>query len=378
MRGELLEQVGPNGNVQAVVEADEYSAYFYLFGSKDSGLGMRSVWVRNHGAAPESLDVDRMKFGLPPRNVRGHCRHPQGLGPLNREALRVVWLPEGNGAALYEGDELLAILPPWSGLKGFHGYARDAIGDGPVAWEIGKTNVLVDRFREAEAYWGQWNGEAWPSMRDALLAAIERTLGRHDKYYAIDGGNWPPRALVRIPRDDAYVFLTIGMSARPQPNVEMATEEPELLRRVEMGAILPASLPTEALNRFGSYLSGQSAYPWERYTWFGAVHTVPCNAWPNPKFPFALVQHEHSAAPTPSRPNSATPSASSGSCRSPLQNATQPSNKEASSWRQRCRRRVGRSVSTLRDQERVAGCCDGVNVSSTTCDRHLLAQHANA
>jgi hypothetical protein len=142
MGGEILEQVGPNGNVQAVVEADDAVAYFYLFGSKESGLGMRSVWVRNHGAAPEVLDVGRLKAGLPPRNVRAHCRHPRGLGPLDREALRVVWLPEGNGAALDEGDALFALLPPWSGLKGFHGYARDAIGDGPVAWEIGMAILL--------------------------------------------------------------------------------------------------------------------------------------------------------------------------------------------------------------------------------------------
>ena len=59
-------------------------------------------------------------------------------------------LPEGNAAALYEGGVLLAIIPPWSGTNGFHGYARDSIGEGPVAWEIGTHNALIGRLHEAE------------------------------------------------------------------------------------------------------------------------------------------------------------------------------------------------------------------------------------
>lgn len=303
MAAVLLEDVGPNGNTQAVVEVDEEVCYFYLFGAEETDFGMRSVWVRNHAQAPDALDVAHMREGIPPKNPKAHCRHPQGLPSLSKEQLRVAWLPEGNGAALYERDELLAIIPPWSGMNGFHGYARDSIGDGPVAWEIGTDNVLIDRFREAEAYWQQWeHANPWPAMQDALLSAIETTLGRHTNYYAIDGGQWPPKAIVRIPRPDSVVLVTIGVCVRPQPAVEMATEQPELLRRIELGVVLPASWPDDAVKRFASYLSGQSALPWNRYTWLGPGHTIPCDSWQNREFAFALLQPDHPAAPTPTLP----------------------------------------------------------------------------
>jgi hypothetical protein len=296
----LFEEVGPNGNIQAVVEADEEVCYFYLFGTQETDFGMRSVWVRNHSQAPDSLDVARMRAGAPPKNPKAHCRHPQGLPRPSKEQLRVVWLPEGNGAALFEGSELLAIIPPWSGSNGFHGYARDSIGEGPVAWEIGTHNVLIERIREAESYWRQWEDtNSWPSMQKALLSGIEKALGRHSNYYAIDGGQWPPKAIVRIPRPDSVVLVTIGVSVRPQPEVEMATEQPELLRRIELGVVLPARWPDDAVTRFASYMSGQSGLPWSKYTWLGPGHTIPCDSWQNRSFAFALLQPDHPAAPNP-------------------------------------------------------------------------------
>lgn len=296
----LLEDIGPNGNIQAVVEADEDASFFYLFGAEDIDFGMRAVWVRNHVAAPDSLDEARMQEGLPPRNPAAHCRHPQGLPRLSTEELRVVWLPEGNGAALYEGAELLAIIPPWSGMGGFHGYAADNIGEGPLAWEIGPDNELVGRFREADAYWREWEEDnPWPAIQDALLSNIEKTLGRHSNYYAIDGGEWPPKAIVRIPRPDSIVLVTIGVSVRPQPAVEMATDDPELLRRIELGVVLPTRWPDAAVKRFAGYISAQTRVPWDTYTWLGPGHTIPCDAWQNRSFGFALLQPNHPTVPTP-------------------------------------------------------------------------------
>jgi hypothetical protein len=296
----LFEDSGPNGNIQAVVEADEDVCFFYLFGAEGSDFGMKSVWVRNHLEAPDTLDVARMRSGAPPSNPKEHCRHPKGLPPLSADQLRVVWLPEGNGAALYENDELLAIIPPWSGMNGFHGYARDNIGEGPLAWEIGTDNVLINRFREAESYWRKWEHDnPWPSIRDAQLSSVEKTLGRHANYYAIDGGEWPPKAIVRIHRPDSVVLVTIGVSVRPQPQVEMATDQPELLRRIELGVVLPPSWSDDATKHFAAYLSGQSNLPWEIYTWMGPGHTIPCDSWKNRRFKFALLQHEHPVVPTP-------------------------------------------------------------------------------
>src|SRR5258708_717245 len=147
----LLKEVNPNGNIQAVVESDDDVCYFYLFGAPDTRFGMRGVWVRNHSQAPGAFEIERLQSGSPSRNPARHCRHPAGRAAPAPGDLRVVWLPEGNGAALYERDEILAIIPPWSGTKGFHGYARDNIGHGPVAWELGSANVLFERFKQAQS-----------------------------------------------------------------------------------------------------------------------------------------------------------------------------------------------------------------------------------
>src|SRR5215470_7220780 len=126
----LLEEVNPNGNVQAVVESDEDVCYFYLFAAPDTQFETKSVWVGNSSQAPEDLEIEHLRSGSPSRNPARHCRHTEGRAAPAAEDLRVVWLPEGNGAALYERDEILAVIPPWSGTNGFCGYARDNIGNG--------------------------------------------------------------------------------------------------------------------------------------------------------------------------------------------------------------------------------------------------------
>src|SRR5262252_5144389 len=258
----LLEEVNPNGNIQAVVESDDDSCYFYLFAAPHTQQGTKSVWVRNHTWAPEALEVERMRSGSPSRNPACHCRHTAGRTAPAADDLRVVWLPEGNGAALYERDEILAIIPPWSGTKGFHGYARDNIGQGPVAWELRPNNVLFERFKQAQSYWQKWEDrEFWPSVQSSQISQLEKVFGRHTKYYAIDEGKWPPKAMVRFTTEDCTVLVTVGVALRPQPNVEIATETPDQIRRIELGAVLPGHWLEEAVQGFGSYISGQSNLP---------------------------------------------------------------------------------------------------------------------
>jgi hypothetical protein len=293
----LLEEVNPNGNIQAVVESDDDACYFYLF-APQAQLGTKSVWVCNHTRAPEAIEVERMQSGSPSRNPACYCRHTAGRTAPAAEDLRVVWLPEGNGAALYERDEILAIIPPWSGTEGFHGYARDNIGQGPVAWELGSDNVLFERFKQAQSYWQKsGDNEFWPSIQATQISQLEKIFGHHAKYYAIDGGRWPPKAMVRFWWKDRTVLVTVGVALRPQPSVEMATEAPEQLRRIELGAVLPGHWSEEAVQGFGSYISGQSNLPWNKYTWLGPGHTLPCDSWQNSNHTMALLQYAHSGTP---------------------------------------------------------------------------------
>ncbi|MEZ5942524.1 MAG: suppressor of fused domain protein [Planctomycetaceae bacterium] len=296
MNDVLLEQVNPNGNVQAVVESTDQAVYFYLYGSPKIEFPMKSVWVRNLTPAPEALDVGSMRQGLPPANPAPFCRHPEGLSPLRSDSLRVVWLPEGNGAALYDDEELLSIIPPWSGFEGFHGYSTECVGQGPLAWELSPENVLVERFSDAADYWEQWDSqEFWPTFQSARLSYLEEQFGSHSIYYAIDGGCWPPKALIRIPQKDRSIHSTIGLSLRPQPNVDSLSEHPELIRRIELGVVLPKTWSADDERAFDSYLSAQSGLPWSHFTWFGDGHTIPCGSWKNPKYTHGLVTKSHPA-----------------------------------------------------------------------------------
>ena len=294
----LVDSVNPNGNLQACVVEEYGSCYMYLQGQENEAFGTRAVWVRNLLPAPAQWDKTVMTRGEPPLNIAPHCRYPQGQASLQADQLKLVWLPEGNGVALYEAEELLAIIPPWSGYKGFDGYARDAVGTGLAAWELTVDNVLHQRFAEAQRYWHEWEfGSEWPRIQDSMTKTLHSILGVESNYYAIDGGNWPPKALLRIPRDTGVVLVSIGNCIRPQPNVERGAKEPAAWRRIELGVVLPTRCLDEQVKSYASFLSSLSNYPWEHYTWFGHHHTISCHAWPNPKYTHALLTNTHPQVP---------------------------------------------------------------------------------
>lgn len=290
----LLEEVNPHGTVQAVVEADDQVVHFYLYGAPDSGFGVKSVWVRNLSSAPDALDVEAMKAGRAPMNPQPHCKP----APLEVPAeLSVLWLPEGNGAALLEDGQPIAIIPPWSGLEGFNGYARAAAGTGPLAWELEADNALFERLAEAADYWRAWGeSDPWPHIQSNFLEAYEAGFGPRSNYYAIDGGNWPPKAIVRVPYEDKVILATLGVSAVPQPNVELYSDHWREHRRVELATALPQTLDDDGIKRIASYLSAQSEYPWQRMSWFGDGHTIPCDSWASTQFEFALLVRDHPLA----------------------------------------------------------------------------------
>jgi len=149
--------VSPNGNIEAYVEQDDRCAYLYLHELRDAsfelGFGMKSCWVRNLKPAPVSFSAADMRQGLAPMLPNASCAHPMGGNPLSKDALRIVWFEEGDAAAPLEGTSVLAIIPCWSGQKGFYGYARDCTAESPLAWPLTADNALMDRVRAAEEYW---------------------------------------------------------------------------------------------------------------------------------------------------------------------------------------------------------------------------------
>ena len=300
----IVESISPNGNIEAFVEQDAHVAFFYLRGSADTEFGVRSCWVRNLRAAPAELDAAGMVKGHPPMLPRRQCSHQGGARPLSQSRLRVVWFEEGDAAALLEDGDPIAVIPPWSGYDGFGGYARDCLEEGPLCWPFTSDNVLRERIRSADEFWASWDGPSspWEEIQESQLDAYTRQLGKYEKYYGIDGGNWPPKALLRTPVPGGMALTTVGVGLRPQPRVEMAGEAATPYRRIELGIGLSGHAST-FFERSGRYLSAQSNLPWDHISWLGHGHTVPCDAFTGTSFTAILL----TAAP-PSGPNVTLPS----------------------------------------------------------------------
>ena len=284
MAGILLEEPSPLGNIVAVVEDDDRVIYFYLHfpdTPEDDPGRMKVCWVRNRLPAPRDLDESAMERGQPPLMPAAHCVHPGAGQPLDPDSLRVVWFEECDGAALLERDQPLAIIPSWSGQGDFSGYSRDCVGDGPFAWELDSENVLHERIRAAEEFWRLWDDEDfWSQWRDERIAAMESVLGPHAKYYAIDGDEFPPRALLRFDLPDTFVFITVGMSLFPQPLVERYYDDPSPYRRIELAAAVDGRCPEADAEELGSYISAEAGFPWQQFTWIGEGHTMNCASTP--------------------------------------------------------------------------------------------------
>ena len=276
----ILEEVSPHGNLEAIVEQDDRVAHFYLRSPEFENFGLKTCWIRNLQKAPDTLDVEGMRQGVPPMLPKEFCLHPEGGYKLDPDRLRIVWFPEGDGVALLEDDEMLAAIPSWSGFKGFSGYARDCKGQSSICWRLDDPTEFNARISAADRFWRQWDEDEspWTACQDAFIASYEAVLGPHSRYFAIDGGHWPPKALVRFDRPDGTYLLTIGISLRPQPAVEMYYDDSADFRRFEFAACLSPEVEDETISSLASYLSGQSTLPWHQFTFFANGHTIRCDA----------------------------------------------------------------------------------------------------
>jgi hypothetical protein len=288
---ELISEVGPNGNVIAHAEDDDRVVYLYLRGKERGGLPTKAVWVRNRLPAPANLDIAGMEAGEPPLMPAPDCAHPLGAPALDARRLHLVWFPEGNGVALFEGEDLLAVVPPWAGIGGCAGYAKAAIGQARLAWSLDEATAIVDRCRAARAYWDEWGQEPgpWPAIQQRQSAALTAAFGPHRHYFALDGGTWPPRGMAWHQTPDAVVLATIGIALRPQPQVEQVVEDPSGLRRIELGFVLPLGLEDRLVKDVGAYVSAQSALPWRTYSWLGHGHSIPCDVTAPHGYPAVLL-----------------------------------------------------------------------------------------
>ncbi|MFT9847010.1 suppressor of fused domain protein [Aneurinibacillus sp. REN35] len=297
----LIEESSPLCPMVAFVEESNQCVYFYLMEHAAEERSLRAVWVCNYGKAPAEISTEDMERGLPPRLPASLCAHPEGADALDPDKLRIIWFEEGDAAALLYEEEILAIIPGWGGNREYPGYARDCIDFSPYAMPLGSPaeNRLFDRVERARQFFQSWDEESWPRLQESLLTAIEGRLGSHDRYYAIDGGDWPPKAMVTMEQDDITYAVTLGVSAVPQPLVEQYTEEPELWRRIELALSLPTSVLQKNESGILEYLSGLPLIPWHQITYLGHTHTIDCDAFSvfDERFTAVMLVHAPPSAP---------------------------------------------------------------------------------
>ena len=302
----VLFQTSPYGNLDAIVEHDGRALYFYLSAGRrpDNRFGMRACWVRNLELGPHVINQEEMEAGIAPMLPRYDCADPHLTRLPTADSLEVVWLEEGNGAALFElpatgsdleqpesRPQLIAVIPPWSGLDGFHGYASNCINESSVCWPMPDNPLLMQRIDSAREFWASWadstsdaEGRSVPASPFAIqqpqvLANYRKRFGiesGEEKYYAVSGDQFPLRGLLHHQTDRLEVIATAGMSVCPQPAVEMFVDDPANFRRIELALVLPRQNnqdDLDALTPVMEQLSGLSGYPWQQLTWFRDGHT---------------------------------------------------------------------------------------------------------
>ncbi len=268
----LLFETSPDGSLDAIVQQDPRTIYLYLNG-RDERFGTRACWVRNLAAAPIEMSRTDLEQGIPPVLPRFLGNHPNGAPAPTASDLRIVWFEEGNGIALFEKDALLAVIPPWSGREGFHGFARDCLNENDVCWPLPPQPALLERIRRAKDFWESWKtGDSLGKFRDELLSKYRQRFGRAAEAYEVDREHWPPLWIYRVPTESCVRLFSVGMSLRPQPNVELSQERPASFRRIELGLEFRPGLALENPAQGVELLAGQARYPWRNWTWLGHGH----------------------------------------------------------------------------------------------------------
>jgi Suppressor of fused protein (SUFU) len=268
----LLEAESPYGSRQLTVEYDGAVTAAYLY---DADTIVGAAWIANHHAAPPEAEVSGLTAGRVPLMPAAHTKHPGGRPPLDPRALRALWLEEGDGAAIIEAGQLIAVIPGWSDIgRGMPGYSRDAIGQTPFGWSLDDAmEGLGPRADRAAAFW-RWRQreDSWVSFQRSLLGHLLVRLGPGAHYWDASSGRQPTAGVSERPptvQRPYTVLSTVGMSCQRMPVVEQAVEEPSRYARIELA--LATTLPSAQAARVFLWLA---QYPWRAVTWFGTGHTV--------------------------------------------------------------------------------------------------------
>ena len=274
----IVESMSPVSNIQAFVEKSDKNYYFYMWVNPETPESdIRSCWICNRVPGPADVKEAFEDEGEAPCMPSEFVDHdPQGID-LDDDSLSIQWFAEGDAAAVLSGEKIIAVIPCFSGYNGFYGYSAYAKGTGPFAWELkGAYSRFEKEVKACEAFWDFFEKEDfWGEVQSFHMDTLESFFGKHEKYFAIDGDRFPPKALAKGRKDGIIYGITLGVSMIPMPKVEMYCEDNyQDYRRIELGFAC-GERHEQLTQHIYRTISSLAAYPWEHLTFFGHGHTVP-------------------------------------------------------------------------------------------------------
>ena len=269
----LLESSSPYGSRKVTVEYDGLTTAAYL---RDDSSVISATWIANHRPAPPSTDQARLEGGSAPLMPAARTKRPGGREPLQAGALEALWFEEGDGVAILEDGQPLAVIAGWSDSgRGMPGYSRDVIGQTPFGWSLDDgMEGLGPRVEQAERFWA-WRSDSasWASFQQAVLGHLLARLGPGGRYWDVGNGQQPAVGVSErppTPRRAYTVLSTVGMSCQRMPVIEQTGAGSAALARLELA--LATTMPTAEAARIFLWLA---QYPWREMTWIGAGHSIP-------------------------------------------------------------------------------------------------------
>jgi Suppressor of fused protein (SUFU) len=268
----LLDSESPYGSRRVVIEYDSWTTAAYMHDRRNP---IAATWLANHRKAPTDVDLTLLDAGQAPEMPDGYTKHPDGRPPMDPQSLRAVWFEEGDGVALFEGTDLLAVIPGWSDMsKGMPGYSRDVIGQTPFGWSLDDAmEGLGPRVTEASDFW-RWrlDQQAWAQFQQGMLGHMLARLGPGARYWDVSGNNRPVVGVSeRLPtgRRSYTVLSTVGMSCQRMPGIEQTGPAAAGKARIELA--VATTLPSNQAARIFLWLAQQ---PWRDVRWLESGKTI--------------------------------------------------------------------------------------------------------
>jgi hypothetical protein len=268
----LLDSESPYGSRRLVVEYDGWTTAAYMH---DRNEPIAATWLANHRTAPPDIDLTLLDSGHAPEMPEGYTKHPQGRPAAEPQSLRAVWFEEGDGVAIFEGGDLLAVIPGWSDMsKGMPGYSRDVIGQTPFGWSLeDATEGLGRRVTEASDFW-RWrlDQQGWAQFQQGMLGHLLARIGPGARYWDVSGGRQPLVGVSERPptgRRSYTVLSTIGMSCQRMPGIEQTAAGASGRARIELA--LATTLPSNQAARIFLWLA---QLPWREVSYLESGQAI--------------------------------------------------------------------------------------------------------